>query len=582
MPANDSDGSVIMAQHAQNEIDAPTTAARDAVPGTNELMPAPSTGASKTEMLRAEMAEVAASARSFHKKKGERPYTNLPDVRGAEEETNTFNIIVAGHQGQGKTTAAMSLFDAFTDDSALTSAATSYQTQECRLLEEQIRAAREKKEEKEKEEKIVASGLDGRERDIPRAKQLKVEILEIDTIIEELTQQREAAQQASIAKAEEFNQLGQKIQGCKTRRAEETEARDYEAVSSIDVEIEQLEERERELRNELREDVNMIGGTADMNGPTEPTTAVLRQKWKFSIKCEKKTLKVTITDTPGYGDELNVEAAIDRVVSEVAARFTDHEQARIQGGVKFMTRQEEDSLYHVCLYFIQPHRLARIDEIFLKKLSPFVNIIPVLAKADTMTRAERESHRQQIRVKLDALGVQPYEFDPENVAKYVHKLNKECYAEEIAEHGQPDYKMPLAIVSPPPNSVGREYLWGTADASNPLHSDMPCLREMVVRTEPYRLRKATERLFHRWSEDIRQNEELSAAATEAARAQEESEMAAAAVNTKQEQAAAATRAAEAKAAEAAAVDEADVASVAGIVATVVAIVAPLVVAVFKR
>ena len=53
---------------------------------------------------------------------------------------------------------------------------------------------------------------------------------------------------------------------------------------------------------------------------------------------QEKDTKVTITDTPGYGDELNVEAAIDRVVSEVEARFTDHEQARIQGGVKFVTQ----------------------------------------------------------------------------------------------------------------------------------------------------------------------------------------------------------------------------------------------------
>ena len=55
----------------------------------------------------------------------------------------------------------------------------------------------------------------------------------------------------------------------------------------------------------------------------------------------------------------------------------------------------------------------------------------------------------------------------------VQNLNEECYADAIAEHGQPDYKMPLAIISPTPDSSGRDYMWGTADASNPLHSDMP-------------------------------------------------------------------------------------------------------------
>ena len=67
-----------------------------------------------------------------------------------------------------------------------------------------------------------------------------------------------------------------------------------------------------------------------------------------------------------------------------------------------------------------------------------------------------------------------------NLAEYVQRQNEECYKDAIAEYGQPDYKMPLAIVSPTHDSIGREYLWGTADASNPLHSDMACLREMVV------------------------------------------------------------------------------------------------------
>ena len=49
-----------------------------------------------------------------------------------------------------------------------------------------------------------------------------------------------------------------------------------------------------------------------------------------------------------------------------------------------------DTRVHCCLYFIPPygHGLRQIDLEFFRRLQYKVNLIPVIAKADTLTKAE--------------------------------------------------------------------------------------------------------------------------------------------------------------------------------------------------
>ena len=49
-----------------------------------------------------------------------------------------------------------------------------------------------------------------------------------------------------------------------------------------------------------------------------------------------------------------------------------------------------DSRVHACLYFITPngHGLKSIDLVCMKKLDAKVNIIPIIAKADTINKTE--------------------------------------------------------------------------------------------------------------------------------------------------------------------------------------------------
>ena len=66
-----------------------------------------------------------------------------------------------------------------------------------------------------------------------------------------------------------------------------------------------------------------------------------------------------------------------------------------------------DNRVHVCLYFIQPsgHGLKPLDIEFMKRLHDKVNIIPILAKADTMTPDECSYFKKQVIVCLSVLFV---------------------------------------------------------------------------------------------------------------------------------------------------------------------------------
>ena len=60
----------------------------------------------------------------------------------------------------------------------------------------------------------------------------------------------------------------------------------------------------------------------------------------------------------------------------------------------------DDRMIHCCLYFIAPHRLKHIDLAFMRALHRKVNIVPIIAKSDTMTTKEKEEFKEQLREAL--------------------------------------------------------------------------------------------------------------------------------------------------------------------------------------
>ncbi|CAN7949823.1 unnamed protein product [Ixodes pacificus] len=78
-----------------------------------------------------------------------------------------------------------------------------------------------------------------------------------------------------------------------------------------------------------------------------------------------------------------------------------------------------DTRVHCCLYFVPPsgHSLTPLDVEFMKRLDKCVNIVPVIAKADTLTIEERNNFKQKAkdlaRNGICVYPVQEFEDDPE-------------------------------------------------------------------------------------------------------------------------------------------------------------------------
>lgn len=69
------------------------------------------------------------------------------------------------------------------------------------------------------------------------------------------------------------------------------------------------------------------------------------------------------------------------------------EESRIKRNPRF-----RDNRVHALLYFITPtgHSLREMDIELMRRLSPRVNVIPVLGKSDTMTFGERQAFKKRV------------------------------------------------------------------------------------------------------------------------------------------------------------------------------------------
>jgi len=123
-------------------------------------------------------------------------------------------------------------------------------------------------------------------------------------------------------------------------------------------------------------------------------------------------LRLNIVDTPGYGDLINNERCWDPIVKYIK----DQHSAYLR---KELTAQRErylqDTRIHCCLFFIQPsgHALKPIDIVVLKKLSEFVNVVPVIAKSDSLTLEERAEFKHRIKEEFQFHNLRMYPYDNE-------------------------------------------------------------------------------------------------------------------------------------------------------------------------
>uniref|UniRef100_UPI00358F4B66 septin-7-like isoform X1 n=1 Tax=Myxine glutinosa TaxID=7769 RepID=UPI00358F4B66 len=195
-------------------------------------------------------------------------------------------------------------------------------------------------------------------------------------------------------------------------------------------------------------------------------------------------LLLTVIDTPGFGDAINNADCWKPVIEFVESQFEEH--LNIESRVN--RRPLPDTRVHCCLYFLSPtgHGLKAIDIEFMKQLHERVNIIPLVAKADTMTVEECRQFKKQVLKDIQENGIGIYDF-PEVDNEEDSKQTKKARA-----------SMPLAVMgsSVLVDSNGRKvrarvYPWGLAEVENAEHCDFSVLRDLLLRCHLQDLKDVT-------------------------------------------------------------------------------------------
>ncbi|KIK69288.1 hypothetical protein GYMLUDRAFT_35357 [Collybiopsis luxurians FD-317 M1] len=204
-------------------------------------------------------------------------------------------------------------------------------------------------------------------------------------------------------------------------------------------------------------------------------------------------INLTIVDTPGFGDNIDNDLAFQEIVNYLERQYDDilAEQSRIKRNPRF-----RDNRVHCLLYFIPPtgHHLREIDVSLMQKLSHRVNVIPVIGRADSLTRSELKGFKKRIMEDIEHHDIPVYNF-PYDV--------EEDDEETIMENQELRALLPFAVIGSEEEVEldgesyrARVYPWGVALVDDPEHSDFVRLKNAILGTHLQDLKSLTEDVLY--------------------------------------------------------------------------------------
>ncbi|GBP60057.1 Septin-2 [Eumeta japonica] len=128
------------------------------------------------------------------------------------------------------------------------------------------------------------------------------------------------------------------------------------------------------------------------------------EKKTMEIEERGVKLRLTIVDTPGFGDAINCEDSWRVCTAYVDEQFRQY--FTDESGLN--RRHMQDNRVHCCLYFVPPwtHSLRQVDLEMMKRLHRKVNIVVLIAKADSLTAAEVKRLKARILQDLEEHQIQ--------------------------------------------------------------------------------------------------------------------------------------------------------------------------------
>lgn len=212
------------------------------------------------------------------------------------------------------------------------------------------------------------------------------------------------------------------------------------------------------------------------------------------------TLRLNIIDTPGFGDNVNNKGSWKPLVEFI----DDQHESYLRQEQQPNRSSIHDMRVHVCLYFIRPtgHSLKPSDIEAMRQLSSRVNLVPIIAKADTLCPQEITDFKHRIRQVLHAQGIniyKPDEHDPSDI-----NAARTTTPAEVEQIQALIDAMPFTVIgsdkmvetSDGRVVKGRQYLWGVAEVENDEHCDFRKLRLLLIRSHMLDLIHSTEDIHY--------------------------------------------------------------------------------------
>ncbi|AET40648.1 septin SPR3 Ecym_6267 [Eremothecium cymbalariae DBVPG len=198
------------------------------------------------------------------------------------------------------------------------------------------------------------------------------------------------------------------------------------------------------------------------------TTRIIRHQ--AMIEENNIKLKLTVIDTPGFGDNTNNSFAWSPIISYIDEQFRSYIFQEEQPDRKRLS----DNRIHCCLYFLNPSNkgISPLDIEAMQEISKRVNLIPVIAKADSLGVHNIITFKDDVKKIINAQGIK--------VCAFLDEGDPDCQA--VCRDSPYTLVCCDSYVQKPNGERvrGRKYKWGVAEVENPKHSDFCLLRDILM------------------------------------------------------------------------------------------------------
>lgn len=216
-------------------------------------------------------------------------------------------------------------------------------------------------------------------------------------------------------------------------------------------------------------------GRKNVEDPIEKTTEIKVTSHRLVENNVK--LNINVIDTPGFADQINNEKCWEPLVKYIKEQHSQYLRRELTAQRE---RYINDSRVHCVLYFIPPSfkTLKPLDIQAIKKLSEISNVIPIIAKSDSLTLDERSDLKKSLQSEFAKYNFNLYPYDNEDLFDEERQLNEDIKS-----------LIPFAIVGSNNEIIingesfkGRKTKWGAINIEDVSQCEFVFLRDFLTRT----------------------------------------------------------------------------------------------------